>query len=280
MTNYSRSVLKSNGFHHSENLPVKFVFSSKTVPANIAQKLPSQRCSQPFLIPLFNFSHKRPTFAFTGESGYTLAFRRKIAHKGPHGETGVFPSAITARLCAASEIALNAAFATLDSAMLLYTYISRFSVNPHGQQREKIRQSYSHKFYPPTVPLAFFNFSHKRPTFAFTCESGYTLGFAQRIAHNGPHAETGAFPPSATVRLCAASEIAAERTAGGSGCTSVACVRFLRRRGPAWLRNTLFDLPMLHFSRSAHGDFCACEIGVVSLPPRTVNKTAHICFHS
>ena len=71
MTNYSRSVLKSNGFHHSENLPVKFVFSSKTVPANIAQKLPSQRCSQPFLIPLFNFSHKRPTFAFTGESGYT-----------------------------------------------------------------------------------------------------------------------------------------------------------------------------------------------------------------
>ena len=77
-------VLKSNGFHHSENLPVKFVFSSKTVPANIAQKLPSQRCSQPFLIPLFNFSHKRPTFAFTGESGYTLGFRRRIAHKGSH----------------------------------------------------------------------------------------------------------------------------------------------------------------------------------------------------
>ena len=88
MTNYSRSVLKSNGFHHSENLPVKFVFSSKTVPANIAQKLPSQRCSQPFLIPLFNFSHKRPTFAFTGKSGYTLAFANRIVHSGLHGETG------------------------------------------------------------------------------------------------------------------------------------------------------------------------------------------------
>ena len=87
MTNYSRSVLKSNGFHHSENLPVKFVFSSKTVPANIAQKLPSQRCSQPFLIPLFNFSHKRPTFAFTSKSGYTLAFANRIAHSGLHGET-------------------------------------------------------------------------------------------------------------------------------------------------------------------------------------------------
>ena len=88
MTNYSRSVLKSNGFHHSENLPVKFVFSSKTVPANIAQKLPSQRCSQPFLIPLFNFSHKRPTFAFTSKSGYTLTFANRIAHSGTHGETG------------------------------------------------------------------------------------------------------------------------------------------------------------------------------------------------
>ena len=33
---------------------------------------------------------------------------------------------------------------------------------------------------------------HKRPTFAFTGESGYTLAFAQRIAHSGSHAETGA----------------------------------------------------------------------------------------
>ena len=88
MTNYSRSVLKSNGPHRSKNLPVKFGFSSKTVPANIAKKLPLQRCFKPLLIALFNFSHKRPTFAFTSESGYTLGFRRKITHKGTHGETG------------------------------------------------------------------------------------------------------------------------------------------------------------------------------------------------
>ena len=31
---------------------------------------------------------KRPTFAFTSESGYTLGSRRKIAHSGSHGETG------------------------------------------------------------------------------------------------------------------------------------------------------------------------------------------------
>ena len=88
MTNYSRSVLKSNGLHHSKNLPVKFGFSSKSVPANIAKKLPPQRCSKPHFIAFFSLSHKRPTFAFTDENGYTLGSRRKIAHKGTHGETG------------------------------------------------------------------------------------------------------------------------------------------------------------------------------------------------
>ena len=80
-------VLKSNGLRHSKNSPVKFGFSPKIVPAYIVKKLPSQRCPQPLLIPIFNFSHKWPTFAFTGESGYTLGFRRKIAHNGSHGET-------------------------------------------------------------------------------------------------------------------------------------------------------------------------------------------------
>ena len=83
-------VLKSNGLRHPKNLPVKFGFSSKSVPANTAQKLPLQCCSKPLLIPFFNFSHKRPTFAFTAESGYTPGSRRKIAHNGSHGETGAF----------------------------------------------------------------------------------------------------------------------------------------------------------------------------------------------
>ena len=65
--------------------------------------------------------------------------------------------------------------------MLLYTYISRFPVNPHYQQQFYLRPSF----------IAFFNFSHKRPTFAFTSESGYTLGFQRRIAHSGTHGETG-----------------------------------------------------------------------------------------
>ena len=57
-----------------------------------------------------------------------------------------------------------------------------------------------------------------------------------------------------------------KRTAGGSGCTPMACVRFLRHRSPAGLRNILFGLPMLYFSRSAHGDFCVCEVKAVPRP--------------
>ena len=65
--------------------------------------------------------------------------------------------------------------------MLLYTYISRFSVD-HHQQQLHLRPSF--------IPI--FNFSHKWPTFAFTGESGYTLGLRRKIAHKGTHGETGA----------------------------------------------------------------------------------------
>ena len=90
MTNYSRSVLKSNGLPRPKIRLKKFGFSSKSVPANIAKKLPLQLRPKPLFIAFFNFSHKRPTFAFTSESGYTLGFRRKMAHSGLHAETGAF----------------------------------------------------------------------------------------------------------------------------------------------------------------------------------------------
>ena len=90
-------VLKSNGPHRSKNPPVKFGFSPKTVPANIAKKLPSQRCFKPLFIASFNFSHKRPTLAFTGKSGYTLGSLRKTAYSALHAETRGFPPSATAR---------------------------------------------------------------------------------------------------------------------------------------------------------------------------------------
>ena len=81
-------VLLSNGLHRPKIQLKKFDFSLKTVPANIAKKLPLQLRPKPLFIAFFSLSHKRPTFAFTGESGYTLGFRRRIAHNGPYGETG------------------------------------------------------------------------------------------------------------------------------------------------------------------------------------------------
>ena len=83
------SVLLSNGFPYSKIWLKKFDFSPIDTPANIAQKLPSQRCFKPLFIAFFNFSHKRPTFAFVCKSEYTLGFPRKITHKGLHGGTCV-----------------------------------------------------------------------------------------------------------------------------------------------------------------------------------------------
>ena len=81
-------VLKSNGLRRPKIRLKKFDFSLKTVPTNIAKKLPPQRCSKPLFIAFFNVSHKWPTFAFTGESGHTLGVAQRIAHNGLHAETG------------------------------------------------------------------------------------------------------------------------------------------------------------------------------------------------
>ena len=80
-------VLKSNGLHHSKNPPVRFSFSLKIVPANIAKKLPPRRCPQPFLIPIFNFPHtnaprlpslpKAGTHSAFGERSHTTAHTAK-----------------------------------------------------------------------------------------------------------------------------------------------------------------------------------------------------------
>ena len=99
-------VLKSNGLPRPKIRLKKFGFSLKIVPATIAKKLPPQRCFKPLFIAFFNFSHKRPTFAFTGESAHTLGFAQRIVRSGSHGETGASPPTATAGLFVASEISL------------------------------------------------------------------------------------------------------------------------------------------------------------------------------
>ena len=102
------------------------------------------------------------------------------------------------------------------------------------------------KLPPQRCSKPFFNFSHKRPTFAFTGESGYTLGFRKRIVHSGLHAETQGFTLVVAWRFISHLTFG-QAKAGGSGCTPTACVRFLRRRGPAGLRNPVCNLAMLLF---------------------------------
>ena len=87
----------------------------------------------------------------------------------------------------------------------------------------------------------------KRPTFAFMGKSGYTHRLCSKNRIQALTQRNKGPPPLAAAWPCAASEIVTERTAGGSGCTPTACVRFLRRRGPAGLRNPVCNLAMLLF---------------------------------
>ena len=97
---------------------------------------------------LQHLRHKRLTFAFTGESGYTLGFRRRIAHKGSHAETGAFPSAITVRLCAASEIPF------IPPCFYIHTFPSSLWPLTIGR-REKVSEDATATL-SPTVPYCVF----------------------------------------------------------------------------------------------------------------------------
>ena len=80
---------------------------------------------------------------------------------------------------------------TLYSATRLYTYISRFSVNPQHQQKRKIWQSCCHKFYPPTVFHPAFQLLAQMAHVRSHGRKWVHIGSLRKIAHSGPHAETG-----------------------------------------------------------------------------------------
>ena len=163
-------VLKSNGLRHPKNLPVKFGFSPKTVSTNAAQKLPPQCCSKPLFIAFFSLSHKWPTFAFAakagthsafGERSHTRAYTTKHRPSLPRPQRG-FALPVKS-LCYTTRF--HRAFIYIHFPVLC---------EPHYQQREKSGEIAAINFIPQPFLIAFFNISHKRPTFAFTSESGYT----------------------------------------------------------------------------------------------------------
>ena len=114
--------------------------------------------------------------------------------------------------------------------------------------------------YPAHCPHGLQHLRRKRSTFAFTPESGYTLGSAQRIAHSGSHGETGGvlgggwyhYPRSVshgsetlrgrvserrTLPLLGLGRGCSQRTQRAFGTAMRLCASlFRRRRGPAGLR--------------------------------------------
>ena len=73
-----------------ENPSCKVRFFAQNRSRKYRQKVAATMLFQTAFHRVFYFSHKRPTFAFTSEIGYTLAFAQRIAHNGTHGETGAF----------------------------------------------------------------------------------------------------------------------------------------------------------------------------------------------
>ena len=224
---------------------------------------------------LQHLRHKRSTFAFTGESGYTLGFRRKIAHKGSHAETRGLPALghSTALCCQRNPF---------YSTTLLYTYISRFTVNLHYQQREKIRRNFHHKFYLPTVPYCVSQLLSQMPHVCFqsrkrvhTClrQQDRTQGLTRR---NRRHFGWGAIitldtnctftnipgPGVRTANFAAFwpwSGVFPKNTESLRNSDALMRVAVPRRRGPAGLRNLFSFLSKLRFSHSVLRAFRVCE---------------------
>ena len=142
-----------------------------------------------------------------------------------------------------------------------YTYISRFFVTPHYQQQFYLRPSF----------IAFFNFSHKRPTFAFVGESGYT-SLLLRGSHTRAHtAKQGAFrmgvvslpsdcftrfgnpawPGDRTANFAALgswSGVLSKNAESLRNSDALMCVAVPRRRGPAGLHSFVAAAHSARFS--------------------------------
>ena len=126
----------------------------------------------------------------------------------------------------------------------------------------------------------------KRPTFAFADESGYTLAFANRIAHSGSQGETGGvsdggwylYPRSVshvsetlrgqvserqTLPLLGLGRVCSRRTRRACGTAMRSCVSlFRRRRGPAGLRD------LFRFCRN-------CGLYTLGSPRKIAHKGTH-----
>ena len=166
------------------------------------------------------------------------------------------------------------------STVLLYTYISRFSVNPHHQQREKIRQSYRHgsissrfSTSPTNGPRslsrakvgthsALLKGSHTR---AHTAKQGaFQLGVLSLPSERSARSQTspGRVSERCTLPLLGLGRGCSRRTQRACGAAMRLCASLLRRRrGPAGLRNLFRFCRNCGLYALRSGSFRVCKIG-------------------
>ena len=128
-------VLKSNGLHRPKIRLKKFGFSPKIVPANISKKLPAQVLSQIVFHPVFQLLAQTAHVRFHRQKWvHTRLSEKDRTQRHTRRNRGLPSPGHNATLCCQR----NCSVIPLDSAVLLYTYISRFSVNPQHQQTRKM----------------------------------------------------------------------------------------------------------------------------------------------
>ena len=199
---------------------------------------------------LQHLRHKHPTFAFMRESGYTLGFRRRIAHSGLHAETGAFPPSSTAGLCAACEIALSAAFVTLIlQRFYIHTFpgslwpptISNSSTSDHLSSRFSTSPTNGPRSLSRVKAGTHSAFRERSHTAAYTPKQGaFRTGVVSLPSDRSARSQTspGRVSERRTLPLWGLGQGCSQRTQRAFGTAMRLCVSLSRRRrGPAGLRD-------------------------------------------
>ena len=99
---------------------------------------------------------------------------------------------------------------------ILCFYRTAFTVQKSGLKSSVFRskpfpqispKSYRHNAVPNRFSSRFSTSLTNGTRLLSQAKAGTQLGFRRKIAHNGSHGETGAFPPSSTAWSCAAGDI-------------------------------------------------------------------------
>ena len=173
--------------------------------------------------------------------------------------------------------------------MLLYTYISRFSVNPQHQQKRKIWQSCCHKFYPPTVfhpafqllaQMAHVRFHERKRVHTRLSEKDRTQGLTRRnrgrfgrgryyyprsVSH-GSETLRGQVSERQTLPLLRLDPVCSRRTQRAFGTAMRLCASLFRGVAAPLGRVIFSLLSKSGFVHPALMVFRVCEAWVVSLP--------------